>query len=114
MPIEAVSAFSTSGPEWQIGMDAASDPALANDGGTIIEGGAGGSDFGGMLTKQIQGLADLQTKAAEHSTALANGTATDPAETIMAVERAKLSMQLASTLRTKGVEAINEVFHTQV
>ena len=113
MPIEAVSAFSTSGPDWQIGMDAASDPALANDGGTVIESGAG-SDFGGMLTKQLQGLADLQTKAAEHSASLANGTATDPAATIMAVERAKLSMQLASTLRTKGVEAINEVLLTQV
>ena len=113
MPIEAVSAFSTSGPEWQIDPGIASDPALANDGGTIIEGGAG-SDFGGMLTKQIQGLADLQTKAADASTSLANGTATDPAETIMAVERARLSMQLASTLRTKGVEAITEIFHTSV
>ena len=113
MPIDAVSAFSTSGPEWQISMGAATDPALANDGGTIV-GGAAGSDFGGVLTKQIEGLADLQTKAADESTALANGTATDPAETVMAVERAKLSMQLASTLRTKGVEAITEIFRTQV
>ena len=46
--------------------------------------------------------------------ALANGTATDPTTAVMAVERAQLSMQLASQLRTKGVEAINDVFHTQV
>jgi flagellar hook-basal body complex protein FliE len=32
----------------------------------------------------------------------------------MAVERARLSMQLASTLRTKAVEAVNDIFHTQV
>jgi flagellar hook-basal body complex protein FliE len=32
----------------------------------------------------------------------------------MAVERAQLSMQLASQLRTKGVEALNDIFHTQV
>jgi flagellar hook-basal body complex protein FliE len=32
----------------------------------------------------------------------------------MAVERARLSMQMASTLRTKGVEAMNDIFHTQV
>jgi flagellar hook-basal body complex protein FliE len=32
----------------------------------------------------------------------------------MAVERARLSMQLASTLRTKAVEAFSDVFHTQV
>ena len=63
MPIEAVSAFSTSGPEWQIGMDAASDPALANDGGTVVDGAGAGSGFGGVLTKQLQGLADLQTDA---------------------------------------------------
>jgi flagellar hook-basal body complex protein FliE len=33
---------------------------------------------------------------------------------VMAVERARLSMQLASTLRNKAVEAVNDVFHTQV
>ena len=32
----------------------------------------------------------------------------------MAVERAQLSMQLASQLRTKGVEALQDIFHTQV
>ena len=32
----------------------------------------------------------------------------------MAVERARLSMQLAAQLRTKGVEAVNEIFRTQV
>ena len=32
----------------------------------------------------------------------------------MAVERARLSMQLAAQLRTKSVEAIQDIFHTQV
>ena len=32
----------------------------------------------------------------------------------MAVERARLSMQLASKIRTKAVEAFNDIFHTQV
>jgi flagellar hook-basal body complex protein FliE len=31
----------------------------------------------------------------------------------MAAERARLSMQLASTLRTKAVEAFSDVFHTR-
>ena len=32
----------------------------------------------------------------------------------MAVERAQLSMQLASQIRTKLVEAAQDIFHTQV
>jgi flagellar hook-basal body complex protein FliE len=32
----------------------------------------------------------------------------------MAVERARLSMQLAAQLRTKAVEAAQDLFHTQV
>ena len=107
-PIDA--AFATTGPEWNIALEHATDPSVG-DGAAI---GGAGSDFGGVLTKQIQNLADLQTQAADASTALATGAATDPAETVMAVERARLSMQLASTLRTKGVEAINDIFHTQV
>jgi flagellar hook-basal body complex protein FliE len=32
----------------------------------------------------------------------------------MAVERARLEMQMASQVRTKAVEAFQEIFHTQV
>ncbi|HEV2813327.1 MAG TPA: flagellar hook-basal body complex protein FliE [Solirubrobacteraceae bacterium] len=70
--------------------------------------------FSSVLGKQLTALSDLQADGATASEALATGTATDPAGVVMAVERARLSMQLASQLRTKGVEAINEVFRTQV
>ena len=70
--------------------------------------------FSSALGEQISKLSDLQAEAAHASQALATGTATDPASVVMAVERARLSMQLASQLRTKGVEAINEIFRTQV
>ncbi|MDQ5808869.1 MAG: flagellar hook-basal body complex protein FliE [Actinomycetota bacterium] len=79
-----------------------------------LEGTPDGGGFSSMLGEQIGKLSELQSQAAEASTALATGTATDPASVVMAVERARLSMQLASQLRTKGVEAINEVFRTQV
>ena len=105
MPVDP--AFLTTGPEWQVSLD---PPAGAGAGADV----APSQDFGGVLGKQIQNLADLQAHAADASTALATGQATDPAETVMAVERARLSMQMASTLRTKGVEAITEIFHTQV
>jgi flagellar hook-basal body complex protein FliE len=99
--------------EWSIGGlggVGAPDVATAPD----AAGGAGGSSFGNVLGKSIQSLADAQTDAAKASQALADGTATDPSQVVMAVERARLAMQLAAQLRTKGVEALNDIFHTQV
>lgn len=75
---------------------------------------AGGASFDSVLGKQLTALSDLQAEGASAAQALAAGTATDPGSVVMAVERARLSMQLASQLRTKGVEAINEIFRTQV
>ena len=46
--------------------------------------------------------------------ALATGQASDPTAVVMAVERAQLAMQLASQIRTKAVEAAQDIFHTQV
>lgn len=102
--------FLTSGPEWSVGLG---DQPLEAPAGAGAAGEASGS-FGSMLTEQIGNLEQLQADAAEQSRALATGTATDPAEVVVAVERARLAMQLAAQLRTKGVEAINDVMRTQV
>jgi flagellar hook-basal body complex protein FliE len=107
MPIDPTMAVR--GGEWSVGL---------GDGGIPVDpagGGAGkGSGFGGMLADQIGALEKLQTDAAQGSQALAAGTAADPTEVVMAVEKARLSMQLASQIRTKGVEALQDIFHTQV
>ncbi len=79
-----------------------------------VQPASGGSSFGGMLGKQLQALQQSQDSAAQASQALADGTATDPSAVVMAVERARLAMQLAAQIRTKGVEAINDVMHTSV
>jgi len=93
------------GPEWQIpGISAPADAAPA----------AGGSSFGNVLTQQIGNLTDLQEGAANASQSLANGTATDVSSVVTAVEKAQLAMQLAGQIRTKGSEAINDIFHTQI
>ena len=73
-----------------------------------------GSGFGSMLADQLGKLEATQNEAADAAQALATGQAADPEAVVMAVERARLSMQLASTLRNKAVEAVNDVFHTQV
>jgi flagellar hook-basal body complex protein FliE len=105
MPIDP--SFAVSGAEWQIG-------SVADTAAPVQDSTGGDQGFAGALGEQIQKLSDLQTEAAEQSRALAEGTAQDPAEVVMAVERARLSMQLASQIRTKAVEAAQDIFHTTV
>jgi flagellar hook-basal body complex protein FliE len=95
----AIPPISATGAEWQIKPVTPTEPAA--------EGGTG---FGAMLDS----LSATQAEAAKGAQALAAGTADDPTAVVMAVERAQLSMQLASQIRTKLVEAATDVFHTQV
>jgi flagellar hook-basal body complex protein FliE len=103
-----VGALGAGGPEWQIA-------GLGDVGGTDAAPGATGSaGFGTVLAQQIGTLSDLQETAATASQSLANGTATDVSSVVTAVEKAQLAMQLAGQIRTKGSEAINDIFHTQI
>jgi flagellar hook-basal body complex protein FliE len=95
--------FAVSGADWQIQPVEPISPA-----------GESGSDFGSMLGNSIQALAKTQNDASAQAQALATGQADDPTAVVMAVERAQLSMQLAGQIRTKAVEAAQEIFHTQV
>ena len=106
MPIDP--SFAVSGAEWQV-----QAPAL-NDASGSVAGGNDTGGFGSMLSSSIASLTKAQTDAAHASQALAAGTVSDPTEVVMAVERARLSMQLASQIRTKAVEAAQDIFHTQV
>lgn len=87
-------------------------PLPQPDGATVT--GADGGGFGGTLANAVKSLETTQTEAAKGAQELAAGTATSPEAVVMGVERAKLAMQLASSLRTKGVEAMNDILHTQV
>ena len=99
-------AFAVTGPEFRV-----DGLPLAGEGGTQEATGAG---FGDLLGKSLQSLATTQDQAAEAAQALATGQASDPTAVVMAVERAQLAMQLASQIRTKAVEAAQDIFHTQV
>ena len=100
MPIDP--SFSVGGAEWQIG--ALEAPAQTTPGG----------DFGAMIGQSLQSLQATQDQAAQASTDLATGQASDPTAVVMAVERAQLAMQLASQIRNKAVEAAQTLFQTQV
>ena len=110
--------FVTVGGEWSVGgIGGVGELGGLGDAerglGSVTGTGDSGS-FGSLLSEQLSNLEGLQVEAAEQSRALATGQASDPAEVVMAVEKAQLAMQLAAQLRTKGVEAINDVMHTQV
>jgi flagellar hook-basal body complex protein FliE len=102
MPVDP--SFAVSGAEWRI------DPVQAPE----APAPAGGDGFGGALGKALTSLQATQEEAAQGSQALAAGQVSDPTSVVMAVERARLSMQLAAQLRTKAVEAAQDLFHTQV
>ena len=76
--------------------------------------GAAGTPGADGFAKVIGQLTDQQENAAQAAQQLAAGTASDPSQAVLAVERARLSMQLAAQIRTKLVESVNDVFHTQV
>ncbi len=79
--------------------------------------GAGGSEsggFGGALTQAISSLEQTQQSASGAAQALATGTASNPESSVVTVEDAQLAMQLASQIRTKAVEATQQIFQTQV
>jgi flagellar hook-basal body complex protein FliE len=102
-------AFSVTGPEWNVG----GLPAPGAAAGVPPATGAAGS-FGSMLSSSIQGLTQTQEDASAAAQQLATGQASDPTSVVMAVERAQLAMQMASQIRTKAVEAAQEIFHTSV
>ena len=111
MPVDPItSGMGLTGPEWNIAMPEVSGA----DGVAAPAEGSSGGGFGGMLADQIQNLEGLQVNAAEQSQALATGTAEDASQVVMAVEKAQLAMQLAASLRDKGVESFQEIFRTQV
>jgi flagellar hook-basal body complex protein FliE len=103
MPLPIDPSFATTGPEWSV--------APVDGGQATAQTGSG---FGDLLGKSLQSLADSQTEASSAAQALATGQASDPTAVVMAVERAQLAMQLASQIRTKAVEAAQDIFHTQV
>lgn len=102
--------FAVTGPEWQIGgvgrLDGAAEPEAR--GASQPEG------FGEMLGRQLAQLRRTQEEVAAQAQALATGQTQDTTSVVLAAEKAKLSMQLATQLRDKGVTALQEVLRTQV
>jgi flagellar hook-basal body complex protein FliE len=111
MPVDP--AFLTQGAEWQVPGVGPLEPQQAQQ-PQQVGAPEGQQDFGGVLAGQIDQLAKTQQEGGTAAQSLAEGTASDVSSVVTAVERARLSMQLASQVRNKAVEAYQEIFRTQV
>ena len=99
------------GAEWSVGKVGGPE-GPEKSGAAAAADPAGG--FGGMLSNAIDGLQKTQEAASTQATALATGQTQDLSSVVTAVQEAQLSMELATQVRSKAVEAYTEIFHTQI
>lgn len=116
LPISPISSQAT---QWAIPKAGGSEWSVGKVGGPEKAGGAAeavdpAGGFGGMLSNAIDGLQKTQEAASTQATQLATGQTQDLSSVVTAVQEAQLSMELATQVRSKAVEAYTEIFHTQI
>lgn len=99
--------------EWGVG-SVGSTPSVAQDPNAIAGTTGGDGSFSGTLTNAISSLEQTQVQGTTAAQGLATGQVSDPTQAITAVENASLAMDLASQIRTKLVDATQNIFQTQV
>lgn len=70
--------------------------------------------FAGALGKALNSLEQSQQTAESAAKGIATGTVSNPESALVQVEQAQLEMQLASQIRAKATESLQNVFQTQV
>jgi flagellar hook-basal body complex protein FliE len=116
LPISPISSQAT---QWAIPKAGGGEWSVGNLGGPEKSGAAAeavdpAGGFGGMLSNAIDGLQKTQEAASTQATQLATGQTQDLSSVVTAVQEAQLSMELATQVRSKAVEAYTEIFHTQI
>lgn len=76
--------------------------------------GAGGGSFSDILNNAITKLNDTQTRADNLAVEFLTGEVQDLHQVTIAMQEAKLTMQLAVEVRNKVVEAYQEISRMQV
>jgi flagellar hook-basal body complex protein FliE len=71
-------------------------------------------DFGSLLNQAIGAITDTQATADSAATALITGQSTDIHTAMIAMEKAKVTFDLAVQVRNKTLDAYNELIRTQV
>ncbi len=82
--------------------------------GAKKEAGSGESEFADLLNNALNNLNETQLKAEKLTLDLLTGEVQDLHQVTIALQEAKLTMQLAVEIRNKVVEAYQEVSRMQV
>jgi flagellar hook-basal body complex protein FliE len=84
---------------------------LANVGGST---GTSKSGAGDAFGKVLQGLEDKQGKANDLLSQAMTGDLTDVHQYMVAATEAQTSLELATTIRNRAIDAFNEIMRMQV
>lgn len=90
-----------------------SEPALAPS-ATPEQTSVSSTDFGALLKSGVATLSDQTDQASKLLSAYAVGEPISPHELVMAMEQAKMSMQLAVEVRNRLVDAYQELTRLQI
>ncbi|MBV8256449.1 MAG: flagellar hook-basal body complex protein FliE [Actinobacteria bacterium] len=84
----------------------------AGPGSTTGSGSGGG--FGKALANAVDGLNNQINSASDQAQQLAAGQTQDLTGVVMATEQASIELEVASQIRSKAVDAYQEIFRMQV
>jgi flagellar hook-basal body complex protein FliE len=88
---------------------------VAGDGGTqAADKAADGGSFAGVLKSKLTELTAQQNDASVASQDMAVGKVDDVAQTMLRIEQANVSLQMATQVRNKVIEAYQEVLRMQM
>jgi flagellar hook-basal body complex protein FliE len=108
MTLPAIGALSAALPSFAPTASAIAGPDVAGAAGASTSSG-----FAAMLQKGITAVESAQSKADGLAVQAATGDLTDIHDYTIAATQAALVTQLATTIRTKGVDAFNQIMGMQ-
>jgi flagellar hook-basal body complex protein FliE len=76
--------------------------------------GSGTSDFAAVLKDKLTSLNTEQADAAKATTDMATGRVDDVAQTMLRIEQANVSLQMATQVRNKVIEAYQDILRMQM
>ena len=111
IPLPIGPEFSTLGKDFQVG---GVDPSLDGVGKAGAAAGGSGGGFGGMLEKAIGSVDQSQQDATKAASQVLTGGPTELASVVAKTQQAELTLQLATQVRNKVVEAYQEIMRMNV
>jgi len=107
MTIPSIGAISAALPTLPV------QPALSAPGADATAGASSGADFANLLAKGLNAVQSAQDKADTLAVQAATGDLTDIHDYTIAATQASLVTELATAIRTKGIDAFNQIMGMQ-